>query len=403
MTARASLLLALVHCLLILFWSCSATPPHKITTPHKVRVEGSLTYIRPKSAETDSLVVFVHGVFGDALATWTSPRTGAYWPDLVAKDTSLNRFAVAVAQYHTPMFSEASTIEGIAESISQDLRDRGIYREFRRVFFVTHSMGGLIMRRALSKLNQPSTVHLLDERVGVIFFISTPSSGATLAELGRWISQNPQLQDMRPINLNTFLKGLDNDWEDTLREIRDVRGKTTPRVYCAYETKSMGGFIIVPFSAMRTRCDENAKDFPRDHSEIVKPENYADDMYLWVRARLLGINKIVGSVTWEGSETIGELVDRLVSWHRKNITSELIRYRSESDKKALEKVWISKDTYIAQSWGELFEILSKHYPCISVSIRHGIEIELSARTSVKSCPESAGDIFYTCQERPCER
>ena len=375
-------------------WSCTTMTPD-------IKIEGTLTYVRPKTVETDKLIVFVHGVFGDAVSTWTNSRTGAYWPSLFANDTALTQFAVAVAEFYSPMLSEASSIEGIGDTVGQALIDKGIYRDFRQIFFVTHSMGGLIVRRALSKLNRLS----LEERVGAVFFISTPSSGATIAHLATWITANPQIENMKPIDLNTFLKALDGDWENTLREIRDTRGRSTPRIYCAYETVPMvAGFVIVPYSAMRTRCDETPAEYERDHSGIVKPESPSERIYQWVQARLLGLNRIIGTVTWEGSETLGEFVEKLRSWYQRNITSEFIKYRSEDDKKFLENIWIPRGTYIAQSWGELFQTLSKYYPCISVSILlQGSEIELSLRAPVKSCPAIGGGNWYTCRELACQR
>src|SRR4051794_22255743 len=44
-------------------------------------------YVRGDT-RSENVVVFVHGVFGDAVSTWTNPVTNAYWPELLTKDAA---------------------------------------------------------------------------------------------------------------------------------------------------------------------------------------------------------------------------------------------------------------------------------------------------------------------------
>src|ERR1700737_4376749 len=46
------------------------------------------------------VVVFVHGIYGDAQGTWTAPNK-AFFPALVAQDTSIAQSNVFVAGYQT--------------------------------------------------------------------------------------------------------------------------------------------------------------------------------------------------------------------------------------------------------------------------------------------------------------
>src|ERR1700722_16325338 len=60
-------------------------------------------YERPANAKgpfKNAVIVFVHGMFGDAADTWTSAN-GTYWPRLILTDTSFDNFDVYVASYMT--------------------------------------------------------------------------------------------------------------------------------------------------------------------------------------------------------------------------------------------------------------------------------------------------------------
>src|SRR5882762_5692109 len=111
------------------------------------------------------------------------------------------------------------------------MRHTGVYSRFSNIVFITHSMGGLIGRRILVNL-----VNIGDEqavkRVAVIFFFGTPTSGAPLADLGKWITANPQASNLSRSDLNASLQMLDNDWENLLRR-RSQRTDDRPRVLCA--------------------------------------------------------------------------------------------------------------------------------------------------------------------------
>jgi len=59
-----------------------------------------------------------------------------------------------------------------------------------------------------------------------------------------------------------------------------------PKVYCAYETKSVAGLLVVPQAYTATRCDNIPRAENRDHISIVKPTGLDDPIYIWTRARI---------------------------------------------------------------------------------------------------------------------
>jgi triacylglycerol esterase/lipase EstA (alpha/beta hydrolase family) len=165
-----------------------------------------------KHAGKPNLIVFVHGVTGDAAATWRNAATGALWPQMIADDGDLGDFDVYLAGYDSPLVGRSSTIEEIAQRLLRELRDQGVFERYAQVHFVTHSMGGLITKRMLVELNgsQAGDVERL-RRVRTVLFLSTPAQGAEVATIGALLSDNPQFANMEPARCIANHKPLENE------------------------------------------------------------------------------------------------------------------------------------------------------------------------------------------------
>lgn len=236
-----------------------------------------------KSEDSYRVIVFVHGVFGDSRSTWKNSRAEKSWPEMIASDPDFNTFDVYSVGFNSPYLGRSSNIVEIAGRVRERLFREGIFDSYPEIYFVTHSMGGLIIKRVLADLNTP----LQDERlrrVKAVALISTPSQGAPLATIANWISRNPQLRDMQPVNLNTFIQNLEWNWTNVLQE-REVLDERFPRVYCAYETKAIGAVVVNQLYAT-TRCDNQPLAIDEDHLGIVKPLSGDDEIYAWLRARI---------------------------------------------------------------------------------------------------------------------
>lgn len=348
-----------------------------------------LSYVRSPSAQTDKLIVFVHGFGSDAKSAWTSDRTGAYWPQLMSNDSALSSYAVLTASYRSPRLRLGASIEQTAEGLGMALKDEGVYTRFSQIIFIAHSMGGLVVRRMLVLLHNSGDDAAL-QRVGAVFFFATPTSGARLANLSDWISLNPQARDLETSDVNTFLQSLDNDWEDLLRQ-RSLRTLGHPQVFCAYELQRTRVALwtyakVVPELYSKTTCDEVPLGFDRDHFTLVKPDDAQDDVYKWTRVRLLGLRKRIGQVMWNGGETLGTLVDRLQGAYRDGQkVPEIVRF-SPHPERSISKLWIPPADYKSDSWGELFTTVAADHSCLAVRIvDSGHIVELTQAGPVKAC------------------
>lgn len=275
---------------------------------------GSVGGFVKQSEESYRVVVFVHGIFGDQRSTWLHKQAERSWPEMIAEDPRFKDFDVYSVGFDSPFLGRTSNIVEVAGRVRDQLARRGIF-DYPEVYFITHSMGGLITKRMLVDMNTPAREKELRRVKGVLLF-STPSQGAPVADIARWLSQNPQLDDMIPANVNTFLQGLEWQWDALLRE-RDEQGAVFPRVYCAYETKAIGIQIVNRLYA-QTRCDNQPYPFDLNHLQIVKPASVQSDNYDWARAR---IDDAVGRVDQgkrgqEEGYAIGFIRGRLRRFHQ---------------------------------------------------------------------------------------
>lgn len=219
------------------------------------------------------VIVFVNGVFGDSVSTWTNSESRAYWPDLLASDPEFGESDIYVYDFESPTLGNAQEILELAGRLKNYLDARNVIRDHAEVIFVCHSMGGLIVR-----------AYLLDARIppgklAFLFFLGTPTAGANVAEIAMHLTANPQLANMQPLGPDTYVKNLREQW---LRSSDDPVLDYPRRVssYCAYEVRPTYGFRIVPEVSATYLCNRATTAIQADHLDIVKPKNRDDEIYV---------------------------------------------------------------------------------------------------------------------------
>src|ERR1700721_1698660 len=95
-------------------------------------------YIKRSNAEV--VIVFVPGLYGDAVSTWTNDRNQAYWPDLISRDTAFRNSDVYVYAYSSP---QKRAIESMVLDLNDRLSGDEVFQTHKRVVFVCHSLGGV--------------------------------------------------------------------------------------------------------------------------------------------------------------------------------------------------------------------------------------------------------------------
>src|SRR3984957_5758219 len=217
-----------VGCLLGL--AATLMPPRVGARPHIDQPTSH--YVRPSNDTgpfKDRAIVFVHGIFGDSISSWTASN-GAYWPELLLKDTAFDKYDIYVANYDSPAFGNTFTVDEVVASLQSRLVANKVFEQHHEVVFVCHSLGGIIVQQLLL------TYRAQASRVPFVYFFSVPAEGSQIANIGRYFNSDPLLNALFHGDENDYLLNMENQWKAAEFNIRR---------YCAYEKKKIGGVLIV--------------------------------------------------------------------------------------------------------------------------------------------------------------
>ena len=134
-------------------------------------------------------VVFVHGLDGDKRTTWqfNADDEDSFWPQLLYNDIPTCGIWSFGYEAHSSEWFHGKTMPILdrATNFAAFLASEGLGS--RPLFFVTHSLGGLVVKQMLrSRFDQDRNSPLLTQTKG-IFFFATPHAGSDLSKLVQWM------------------------------------------------------------------------------------------------------------------------------------------------------------------------------------------------------------------------
>lgn len=126
----------------------------------------------------DALLLFVHGLGGDAEATWVASN-GSRFPDLVREDADLSKqFDVGVFDYPTGLAAPfLPLVEQLADGLRTELEVK--YSAYERIVIVAHSLGGLVVRKYLVDTLEQGRGTKVDQ----VLLFAVPNVGSHVASL----------------------------------------------------------------------------------------------------------------------------------------------------------------------------------------------------------------------------
>lgn len=140
-------------------------------------------------------MVFIHGLNGHPYDTWTSETSKTFWPgQLLPTAIDEEQARVLVYGYNADV---ASLIDGVSKNkihihaeqlVAELYANRRTQKATERpLIFVTHSLGGLVVKRALiysSEIHSGKIEHLRSIFISTygILFLGTPHGGSDIAE-----------------------------------------------------------------------------------------------------------------------------------------------------------------------------------------------------------------------------
>jgi pimeloyl-ACP methyl ester carboxylesterase len=210
-------------------------------------------------------IVFVHGLFSSS-ATWRDLKAQLSGTPGIAQDFDLLFFDYATPRLSWSPLRKMPNIDTVAESLKSYLADQPISHE--RLVIVTHSQGGLVVQRFLSRMLAEGRGWEL-ARIRRVVMFACPNNGSELFLLLRrglmGVARNSQERELRPLQASV---------QETQRRVMTgiVHAQYVSRDRCPIPVVSYAGEsdnVVSPSSAVSV-FPESAV-MPGDHFSVIKP------------------------------------------------------------------------------------------------------------------------------------
>ena len=217
--------------------------------------------VSEKSKNSASLLIFLHGWNGDD-STWKKFRELAK-SDLKLIDLNVSTWSIP---YTTYMIRRNLNISDLSNLLEEKLHSERVYKRFKKIAIISHSMGGLVARQVVI---QATLAGGTPEPIGLLVSIGSPHAGTHIASLVKALGVSKELvTDMKPNS--GFLNELETNWKKL-----ENRTGTRPITRCY---GSLHDKIVDVESAIHN-CDRSVKYQNWGHREIVRPVDTVDDRY----------------------------------------------------------------------------------------------------------------------------
>jgi pimeloyl-ACP methyl ester carboxylesterase len=174
----------------------SIFPGHHESAPHNQIPDLLGLQLLYDRAEPTGDIIFVHGLGGTAMRTWSWNRDISYfWPVWLAEDPDLSSFRIFSFGYNSNFKGAGTNLNTIdfakdllfsmltfSGALGQRVENRTAIGS-KPIIFVAHSMGGLVVKKAYVLGKHDKIYAELVASVHGIIFLATPHRGAQYAKM----------------------------------------------------------------------------------------------------------------------------------------------------------------------------------------------------------------------------
>jgi predicted outer membrane repeat protein len=208
----------------------------------------NLNAINPQG--TSSLIIFVHGLGGDSNTTWLDSN-GKTWMTHFDEDDGLKTSSIYSVDYPTGATGSQASKTQIARQFAEQLKKIG--KDFNQITVVSHSLGGLISRQAL-------TLTGFERDSGkfiTLITLGSPFDGSRLADVANAFPLKLTSQQVNSLDPSSEgLSMLQDAWESFTKDCGDRL-----KQYAAYETIPIAGKRVLVVNR-----DSAVKDVPVENT-----------------------------------------------------------------------------------------------------------------------------------------
>ena len=239
---------------------------------------------------TETLIdfIFVHGLRGGSHKTWNKTgKIADFWPkEWLPADPQFKNVRIHSYGYHSDWTERARsilTVHDFGQALLGDIYTspnvNGVQSQ-PPIVMIGHSMGGVVIKKALLLARQDPQYHSIASRFHSIFFLATPNRGAASAQfllnatrLSFTHNDKAYVRDLVPHS--TAIRAINDDFRHAYQGVQ---------LWSFFETIPTSiGFIVEKDSAVIGLPGERVHYLAADHRDVCKFRSSADINYRTLR------------------------------------------------------------------------------------------------------------------------
>lgn len=216
--------------------------------------------------ESDTVIVFVHGLSGSAISTWGA-MAKCFAEDTDFSDIELDYYTYPTRLIRLPFTPPLPGIRDLADGFRTFLEERHCTK--KKILIIAHSLGGVIARHTIVTALQSG--HLAN--INKLALLASPSTGSQLANLGTMVSiTHRQLKAL--CKDEEGLAAINVDWEQM---------KIEEKISVKYILGGSDRVVPSESAAPYLGRDDKAVLINATHRSIVSPDDAEDIRYKTVK------------------------------------------------------------------------------------------------------------------------